>query len=302
MPTDAVRRFVVPPHQEAMRLDMLIARELGVSRTQAQQEIKAGRIRVGAEIGKSSLAVEPGALIEVAPPPAPTPKQAPPPALVIVFEDADMMVIDKPAGLVVHGGNGRSQEATVADAARLITSDPDLERPGIVHRLDRETSGLLVLAKTGAAKAALQAQWQSHQVRKTYQLLAVGRVEPDEAVIDLALGRDPAHPTRRRVLVGGRPAVTRYRVLAAYPGFTLAEAYPETGRTHQLRVHFAALGHPIAGDTVYGSPVRPLSLTRHFLHASVLSITTPSGQPLILTSPLPPELLAVLSRLDSAYT
>ncbi len=295
-----MRRELTIGETTATRLDVYLAEACGVSRSEVQRWFKAGAVQVNGESARARTAPEPGApvvidMVEETRAPLDIPQ---PP---IVYQDDDLLVIDKPAGLTVHGGNGRIDETTVVDFARQHTNDPDAERPGIVHRLDRDTSGLLVLAKTAAAKAALQRQWQEHNVRKTYQLLAVGRVEPDEAVIRLPLDRDPAHPTRRRVHANGRPAVTRYRVLAAYPGYSLIEAYPETGRTHQLRVHFAALGHPIAGDVVYGSAKRPLGLKRQFLHAARLQLTGPSGQSLDIASPLPPDLSTILTRLKGSY-
>jgi 23S rRNA pseudouridine1911/1915/1917 synthase len=156
----------------------------------------------------------------------------------------------------------------------------------------------LVIAKSEASKLALQKIWQAHGVKKTYQLLAVGRVQPDSAVIKLALDRDQAKPTQRRVSINGKPATTRYKTLANYQGYTYAEAYPETGRTHQIRVHFAAIGHPIAGDIVYGAKARPMGLKRHFLHATRLQLTTPAGKTLDLTSPLPGNLRHVLELLS----
>jgi 23S rRNA pseudouridine1911/1915/1917 synthase len=218
------------------------------------------------------------------------------PDLPVVYEDRDIMVIDKPAGISVHGGNGLIEQPTVADFARQYTTDPDPERPGVVHRLDKDTSGLLVLAKNVAAKEYMQQQWQNHAVAKTYLLLAVGRVKPEEAVIRLPIGRAAGRPTLRAVTPGGKAAVTNYKLLAAYPGFSYIEARPETGRTHQLRVHFAAIGHPVAGDVQYGVAARPLSLARQFLHAASLSFTAPSGRQLTLTSELPPDLRAALDR------
>jgi 23S rRNA pseudouridine1911/1915/1917 synthase len=167
-----------------------------------------------------------------------------------------------------------------------------------VHRLDRDTSGLLVLAKSAAAKSALQAQFRSRTVAKTYQLLTIGHPEPAAAVIRLPTTRHPTRPLQRTVSATGRDATTRYRTLTVYPGYSLIEAQPETGRTHQIRVHFAAIGHPVAGDTTYGPARRPLHLQRQFLHAAQLQFTTPSGQTLHLRSPLPPDLATVLARLE----
>lgn len=281
------------------RLDAYLAVALGHTRSQIQRWLKANAVTVNGRLERSSYRLQAGDRLEVSLPADADPIPAPTaPILPIVYQDADLLVVDKPAGLSAHPGNGHTTEATVADFARQYTTDPDPERPGLVHRLDRDTSGLLVIARTAAAKTALQQQWRHRAVHKTYQLLVVGRPEPAEAVIDLPLGPDPAHPLQRRVIPQGKPARTRYRTLAAYPGYTLLEAYPETGRTHQLRVHFAALGHPIAGDTLYGPPRRPLGLQRQFLHAVGLQFTGPSGQGVQLTSPLPSDLQAILTSLS----
>jgi 23S rRNA pseudouridine1911/1915/1917 synthase len=198
----------------------------------------------------------------------------------------------------VHPGAGDGAIATVADFARSRTTDTDTERPGIVHRLDRDTSGLLIIAKHAAAKAYLQAQFKTHKVHKLYTLLVVGRLEPETAVIDLPVGRHPSKPLQQSVTPGGRPSQTAYRATHAYNGYTLVEARPQTGRTHQLRVHFAALGHPVAGDITYGLPKRQLRLNRQFLHAAGLELTLPSGKPLRLTSPLPADLQQVIDQLS----
>jgi 23S rRNA pseudouridine1911/1915/1917 synthase len=207
-------------------------------------------------------------------------------------------VVDKPAGLAVHAGNGTKGQATLADYARAHTSDPDPERPGIVHRLDRDTSGLMVIAKTEAAKTYMQRQFADRTIKKAYSLLTIGTVSPASAVIKLPLDRDRAHPTKRAVVASGRDAVTNYDTVANYPGYTLIKAKPETGRTHQIRVHFAALGHPVAGDITYGQTKRPAGLPRHFLHAAELSFTAPSGKAVTLTSALPADLADFLRKLE----
>ncbi len=277
---------------------MWVAAQLGVTRSQLQRWCRAGLVTIGDAPVRPGQLLRAGETINVAVPEKLI-ANVPPLNLPVLYEDADMLVVDKPAGISVHRGAGHENEATVADFARLHTTDPDPDRPGIVHRLDRDTSGLLVIAKSAAAKAALQEQWQRHQVQKTYQLLAVGRVEPATATIRLPVGRDIANPLRRRVYSGGKLAVTRYRTLANYPGYTLVEARPETGRTHQLRVHFAALGHPIVGDTLYSAPRRPLGLQRQFLHATGLELKNLAGEQLELMSPLPPDLTAILKTLQN---
>ena len=294
------RSLMVEAGAAPRRLDVYLAAQLERSRSQVAALVKRGAVLVDGQTVAVSHVIAPGQIIDVADsevvaPVGPTP---PPPDLPIVYEDDDMMVIDKPAGVVVHAGNGQALAGTVADFARSHSSDNDTDRPGIVHRLDKETSGLLVIAKTAAAKAILQQRWRDREVHKTYRLLAVGRISPPAARIDLPLDRDPAAPTRRAVRASGRPAATVYDTLATYPGYSYIEASPVTGRTHQLRVHFAAVGHPIAGDVVYGLKERQLGLERQFLHAAGLELVTPSGHELKLRSPLPADLTAVLATLE----
>jgi 23S rRNA pseudouridine1911/1915/1917 synthase len=278
------------------RLDVYLAANLKITRNKTQKLIEDSVTINGARVRPSYLLSQ-SDIIEVIEQ-APADKAAiEPPKLDIVYEDDDILVVNKPPDLAVHAGNGRPGEPTLADFARLHTSDPDPERPGIVHRLDRDTSGLLVIAKTEAAKKYMQEQFASRTIKKTYTLLTIGTVSPAEAVIRLPLDRDKAHPTKRAVVSSGREAITGYIVLENYPGYTLVKASPQTGRTHQIRVHFAALGHPVAGDAVYGQTKRPLGLPRHFLHASSLVFKTPSGTEVSLESPLPPDLQQFLNKL-----
>jgi 23S rRNA pseudouridine1911/1915/1917 synthase len=291
--------FRVKPGAANERLDVYLAAELGRSRAQNQRLLRAGEVVVNGHPGRASYQVQDGDEVTVTEAPAGVMPPVAAPRLPVVYEDADIMVIDKPAGLAVHAGAGTRGAATVADFARAYTSDPDADRPGIVHRLDQDTSGLLIIAKTAAAKAFMQAAFKRHEVQKTYLALVTGRLADDAAVIRLPLGRDAARPLRQAVVAGGRDATTEYHTRAAYPGFTLVEARPKTGRTHQLRVHFAATGHPIAGDTTYGPPTRPLGLRRQFLHASALEFTAPSGEHIELSSPLPADLESVAAALEA---
>jgi 23S rRNA pseudouridine1911/1915/1917 synthase len=290
--------FIADPGVADRRLDVFLATVTGLSRSQFQRAIKASAVSVNGQPARASYMVQPGDRV-VVDLPKPPPRQVQPPTLDIIYEDANIVVVDKPAGLAVHPGSGHINEATVADYARTVTTDPDPERPGIVHRLDRDTSGLLVLAKSAEAKLQLQTQWRTRTVEKRYLLLAVGRVRPAKAVIKLPLDRDPARPLQRAVVTGGKPATTRYDTLLELPGYSYLEAQPETGRTHQLRVHMAAIGHAIAGDTLYGPPERPLGLKRQFLHATSLKFTSPAGVKVELTSELPPDLKLVLDQLTA---
>ncbi len=289
--TLSVRQGVAPG-----RLDVYLATATGEPRSALQRLIKADLVSVNGQVQRGSYKVAPGDVIETCDPPPPVPEPFTL-KLPVLYQDDDVVIVDKPAGLSVHPGNGRQTEATVATFAKTVTTDIDGDRPGIVHRLDRDTSGVLVIARSTAAKLFLQNEWQSKRVAKTYQLLTVGSVRPLEATINLPLDRDPSRPTRRRVMPSGRPAKTRYKVMEDYPGYTLVEAYPDTGRTHQLRVHFAAVGHHIAGDTTYGTPKRVLGLKRQFLHASGLKIIVPSGKTVTVESQLPPDLKTILDKL-----
>lgn len=291
--------FTVSPEAADQRLDITVAQSSGLSRTVVQRLIREDKVTLAGESVVAKQQVNEGDEISYSLPEVEEVNaDRPAPALEILYEDDDILVINKPAGLLVHPGNGRANESTVADFAKAYgVEDSDSIRPGIVHRLDRDTSGILVLSKTEAAKAYMQKQFADRKVNKTYILLVIGRVTPDSARIDLPIGRDPRDGSRRTVASDGRPAQTTYRTLAYYPGFTLLEAHPETGRTHQLRVHFAATGNPIVGDSVYGPKRETLGLKRHFLHAARLSFISPSGTAVDIECPLPDELQTVLNRL-----
>lgn len=209
------------------------------------------------------------------------------------------MIIDKPAGLLVHPGAGRPAGPTVADFARRRVEDTDQQRPGIVHRLDRETSGLLIIAKHPSAKRYLQGLFERRDISKTYITLVIGHPAPPAAKIDLPLDRSLLQRVRRGVRLGGRPAVTLYHTLQNFNGFSLLSAEPRTGRTHQIRAHLAAIGHPVAGDRTYGAPTGPGKLNRQFLHAAHLEFVGPSGQKVSADSPLPPDLQQVLNQLSA---
>jgi 23S rRNA pseudouridine1911/1915/1917 synthase len=219
----------------------------------------------------------------------------------IVYEDEYLLVVNKPAGMVVHPA-ARIVSGTLVNA--LLAHCPQVadvggpDRAGIVHRLDRETSGLIVVAKNSETHAALQRQFKRRLVRKTYVALVEGQVQPREGIIEVPIGRDPKDRTRMAVSRTGRPAVTQYRVVEVFPQYTLLEVRPHTGRTHQIRVHLAWLGYPVVGDRVYGRRRQTLLPDRHFLHARELAFTHPvTGEKLVLSAPLPPELTALLNQL-----
>ena len=288
------------------RLDRLIAAELPeLSRTQVQRLIEDGFVQVDAAvITKPALRVAGPAQVQVRiPPAAPSSHQAENIPLSIVYENADLLVIDKPAGMVVHPAAGHN-DGTLVNA--VLGHDPELEgvgdeqRPGIVHRLDKDTSGLIIVAKNDVAHRELQRQFKEREVVKTYVALLDGAPPTDTGRIEAPIGRDLRNRKQMAIVPAkhGRDAVTEYHVTERYQAHTLVEAHPLTGRTHQLRLHFAYLKCPIAGDTIYGRRTSTVPLKRHFLHAARLAFTLPgTGERLTLEAPLPPELRRVLQAL-----
>lgn len=296
---------------ESGRLDRFIASRLpDLSRTAAQRLIGDGFITLNGSPCKASDKVGQGDVIVVRiPPPVPTELIAEDIPLTIVYEDSDLVVIDKPAGLVVHPAAGHDS-GTLVNA--VLGHVPDLGstgggiggevRPGIVHRLDKDTSGLIVVAKHDRALQFLQEQFKSRTVKKIYLALVEGIVEPREGIIDAPIGRSKNDRKKMAVLHEGRSARTRYRVKRFYgnPALTLIEAYPETGRTHQIRVHLAWLQHPLVGDEIYGRQHPLVPIERHFLHAASLTFTLLDGETRTFTSKLPGDLQTVLDQLTAA--
>jgi len=292
---------------ESGRLDRFVASRLvDLSRTTVQRLVDDGFVTRNGSACEASDKVRQGDVIVVRiPPPAPAELSAEDIPLAIVYEDDDVVVIDKPAGLVVHPAAGHDH-GTLVNA--LLGHIPDLEgiggevRPGIVHRLDKDTSGLIVAAKNDRALQFLQAQFKARTIKKMYLALVEGIVEPRAGIIDAPIGRSKTDRKKMSVTREGRPAQTRYRVKQIYrqPDLSLAEAYPETGRTHQIRVHFAWLKHPLVGDELYGRQKPIVSIERHFLHAASLTLTLPNGETRTFTSNLPDDLRRVLDRLTAA--
>lgn len=295
-------RIEVRDDQAGRRLDVVVADAAEISRSQAGELVRSGAVSVGGRTERKSYRVAPGDVIVVADDTRPPPP--PPEGVVIVHEDDDLLVVDKPAGVVVHAAPGL-REGTLVDAlramGRTLAARPDADRPGIVHRLDRDVSGLLVVARSDEAYAALAAAMARREIERTYLALVSGRPSVDSGKIDAPIGRDPRHPTRMAVLPEGRPAVTWFRVREPFDGSSLLEVRLETGRTHQIRTHLAAVGHPIVGDAAYGHDpglARRLGLRRTFLHACRLAFTHPAtGERLEVTSDLPEELERVLAEL-----
>jgi 23S rRNA pseudouridine1911/1915/1917 synthase len=288
------------------RLDKLLAlRFPEYSRSRLQGLIADGFVRLNDRVvTKSGCPVDSGAVVEVKfPPPQPVDLIPQPIPLLVVFENSDVLVVDKPAGMVVHPAAGHTS-GTLVNAA--LAHMPDLEgiggeqRPGIVHRLDKDTSGLILIAKNERAHNFLQAQFRLRQVTKTYLALVDGKPPTPEGRIEAAIARDPAHRKQMAVVASGRgrEAVTEYFTRESFPQHTLLETRPLTGRTHQIRLHMAFLGCPITGDTVYGRRKLSLPLERHFLHASRLMIQLPGEKKQrTFESPLPADLEAALEQL-----
>jgi 23S rRNA pseudouridine1911/1915/1917 synthase len=292
--------YTVDASDAGTRLDRYVAqRRTDLSRTRAQALIARGLVRVDGRVARASLALDAGQQVEVAPEapvPAAPPLRAEAIPVPIIYEDEHLLVIDKPAGLVVHPAPGH-QTGTLVNAllGRLApAAGPDgAHRPGIVHRLDKDTSGLMVVARTEAAHTNLAAQMKARGTVKRYLALVEGHMPVREGVIEASIGRDPRQRQRMALVSvagGGREARTRFRVLREAHGRSLLELRLETGRTHQIRVHLAGVGHPVVGDATYGRPQSPRP-PRQFLHAAHLEFAHPAtGEWLTFDAPLPPDL------------
>lgn len=298
------------PEDAGERLDRAVAQRLeGVSRSYAAILIEGGAVSInGVAAAKSSQRIKAGDLLAVEIP-APQPSSLLPEAipLNVVYEDADLLVVDKPAGMVVHPAPGHAGgtlvNALLAYVPGLQLDMGDEARPGIVHRLDKDTSGLLVVAKRRAAHETLSRQMAARQMLKEYIAVVAGKPRPPTGTVDAPIARDPRNRQRMAIVQGGRLARTHYATEREWERYTLLKATLETGRTHQIRVHMAFLGHPILGDPVYGKrtgkDAAALDLTRQFLHAHRLGFTLPStGEWREFKSELPEELGRVLETLD----
>lgn len=292
--------LVVPAEGADTRLDRWLTDALPqFTRAYVQVRIDAGDVTVDGRARKASYRLTGGETVVVlVPPVSPVAALVPEPmSLNIIYEDDDVIVLDKPAGLVVHPGAGNLTGTLVhgilAHAPEVRTNDET--RPGIVHRLDKDTSGLLIVAKHDAAREFIAQQLRERTAEKRYLALVYGRVPWEKRVADAPIGRDPRHRTKMAVVPDGRSALTIFHVAERLPGYTLLDAELKTGRTHQIRVHCAHIGHPIAGDATYAAHrMSPRGLTRQFLHAARLCITLPNGTRPCFESPLPPDLAAVL--------
>ena len=296
---EKIREFTAG--QDSERLDRFLAdRNTGLSRSRLHSLIAEGMVTLNGAAGRPSQRVRAGDRVTlIVPAPRVADVSPQPIPLTVVYQDAELIVVDKPAGLSVHPGPGHP-DGTLVNA--LLALCPDIQgvggviRPGIVHRLDKDTSGLMVVAKTEAVHRSLSEQIKARKVDKGYLALAVGVPDPPQGRVDAPISRDPRHRKRMAVVLSGRDSRTAYRVLERIAGYSLLELDLETGRTHQIRVHLAYLGHPLLGDGVYGK--RSPLLERHFLHAHRLGFQHPlSGDTLELRSELPPDLAQVVEEL-----
>jgi 23S rRNA pseudouridine1911/1915/1917 synthase len=283
--------------ESGARLDKYVSLKCQeLSRTRAQKLIEDGNITVNGQTAKPSFKLQMGDMVDITiPPPLPSllsPEAIP---LKIIYEDKDLLVVDKPAGLTVHPAPGHYSH-TLVNA--LLAHIPDLAsgeptRPGIVHRLDKDTSGLIIVAKNETAHMKLADQFKNRTVTKVYRALVQGRLTPEEGIIEANIGRDPRDRKRMAVVTLGRQARTEYKVLQYLANYTFMEVKPRTGRTHQIRVHLASIGFPVVGDATYGA--KSAYLSRQFLHAYKLGFKLPSNNEYRqFESPLPPDLVQAL--------
>ena len=284
------------------RLDTEVAQQAGVSRAAAQKWIESGLVAVNGAQRPKNHQTQPGDVVTATPPPA-RPLEAQPQDIPqhIVYEDDALLVVDKPRGMVVHPAAGNEDgtlvNALLAHCQGSLSGINGVLRPGIVHRIDKDTSGLLVVAKTDAAHVGLSAQLQAHSMQREYRAIVHGRLREQIGCIDAPLARHPTHRKKMAVVPGGRRAVTHYEVLEEFSSFSYLVCRLETGRTHQIRVHMAHIGHPVAGDPVYG-PAKGLDIGGQCLHAALLGFSHPlTGEWMRFSSPLPDYFEALLQKL-----
>jgi 23S rRNA pseudouridine1911/1915/1917 synthase len=308
---DAARESVrivldVVDTEDGVRLDRVISDRMNdISRSYAQQLMKGGDVLINGAGVKPAHRVRTGDKVEILLPPVEEPEDLPPDYLPIpiIYEDDDLLVFDKPPGLVTHPAPGH-ERGTLVNALRAIRPDLQFnnERLGVVHRLDKDTSGLIVVAKREASRLFLLQQWQDRRVVKRYTALVSGVVAENQGTIDAPISRDPNNRKRMAVVRDGRPAVSHFDVVKRFDDSTLVDIQIETGRTHQIRVHMAFIGHPVVGDSTYGRKRFSVDIPRQFLHATYLKFELPGERgPLELETPLPPDLQTVLDTLERRH-
>jgi 23S rRNA pseudouridine1911/1915/1917 synthase len=295
------KKFCFRVARAGARLDKYVSEVCPeLTRSQAEKLIDRGEITVNGQPSKRGLKIAAGDRVDVnIPPPPPSSLEPEAVPLKIVYEDGDLMVIDKPAGVVVYPAPGHPEHTIInyvlARYPALASMDGS-PRPGVVHRLDKDTSGLMIVAKNSPAQHKLAGQFAGHTVLKEYIVLVKGRLSPAHGIIEAPLGRSPANRQRMAVIASGRPATTEYDVREYYRDYTLLNVIIHTGRTHQIRVHLEAIGFPVLGDATYG--VKVPFLSRQFLHARRLGFRLPSSNEWVeFTSPLPPDLKNALKEL-----
>ncbi len=297
-------RRTPPPEKTGERLDRYLSEELQVPRSQVQDWLEKGLVTASGAVRPKNyrLCARDEVTVSIPDPVAYEAKAEEIP-LDIVYEDDDLLVVNKPKGMVVHpaAGNytGTLVNALLAHCGDSLSGINGVMRPGIVHRIDKDTSGLLMVAKNDLAHRSLAEQIKEHSFTRIYEAVVVGRLRDDAGTIDAPIGR---HPVQRKKMAvtekNSKPAVTHYEVIARYPGYTHIRVQLETGRTHQIRVHMAYLGHPVAGDAVYGGSRQPAMLHGQCLHARVIGFRHPrDGRYIELNSPLPPYFIAFLHSL-----
>jgi 23S rRNA pseudouridine1911/1915/1917 synthase len=301
------RILEIPEGLSGMRLDAAVARVFGISRTVAAELVRSGDVSVDGTVRRKSERVAGGASVQVMLPDEPAAVQVVPievPDLGIVYEDDAIVVVDKPIGVAAHpspGWDGPTVIGGLAATGHRIATSGAAERQGVVHRLDVGTSGLMVVAKTEAAYSSLKAAFRERLVDKRYRALVQGHPDPLRGTIDAPIDRHPTSAYKFAVVAGGRPSITHYETIEAFRAASLLDIRLETGRTHQIRVHMAAVRHPCVGDLQYGADPKlaaRLGLSRQWLHAARLSFAHPEdGRPVTFTSPDPPDLAEALARL-----
>lgn len=297
------KNLTAGPEHQGMRCDAFVAQQSGLSRSAVQRLMELGHVRLNGGAAGKNERIQAGDRAELLlPDPKPARAQAQEIPLDIVYEDQDVIVVNKPKGMTVHPAAGNEDgtlvNALLAHCGDSLSGVGGETRPGIVHRIDKDTSGLLIVAKNDRAHQFLAAQLADHSLYREYEAVVLGNLKDDQGTIDAPIGRS-RRDRKKMAVVGreGRRAVTHYQVLGRYPGYTHVRCRLETGRTHQIRVHMASVGHPIVGDPLYGNKGDRSGLSSQCLHARRITFRHPDGREMTLECPLPPDFAAFLEKL-----